>query len=209
MGAPGLQVTHLYGEELREVCCAFLATRPALDTRTRQAGQLWQSCWGQGHFPQLQPHSPSGHRGKWGHRGDTGRNLKRENRAGGFRSSNPAHEPPETASCPEAAPEAAPAICVPVPGWAHPGKAAHSNSHYSLRWQAHEFTHPRRCARDQTSARSPCCSTAVPWLRRVASVLQSFLRDLMGPSPARDPSVPPRGRGWLCPPLEAAAGGGW
>lgn len=28
------QVAHLYGEELREVCCAFLATRPALGTRT-------------------------------------------------------------------------------------------------------------------------------------------------------------------------------
>lgn len=30
----GWQVTHLYGEELGEVCCAFLAARPTLDTRT-------------------------------------------------------------------------------------------------------------------------------------------------------------------------------
>lgn len=37
----GWQVAHLYGEELREIRCAFLATRPALDSRTRQAGEVW------------------------------------------------------------------------------------------------------------------------------------------------------------------------
>lgn len=36
----GWQVAHLYGEELREVRCAFLATRPALDSRTWKAGQV-------------------------------------------------------------------------------------------------------------------------------------------------------------------------
>lgn len=44
--------------------------------------------------PSLLPHSPSGHHGRWGHLGDTGRNLKRENRAEPLRRSNPAHEPP-------------------------------------------------------------------------------------------------------------------
>lgn len=47
----GWQVTHLYGEELGEVRCAFLATRPALDTRIRQAGQVWAILLGTRSLP--------------------------------------------------------------------------------------------------------------------------------------------------------------
>lgn len=36
-----------------------------------------------------------------------------------------------------------------------------------------EPAYPRRCARDQTSAHSPCCSTATPWLRQTRGVLHS------------------------------------
>lgn len=148
-----------------------------------------QSCWAQGHKelqPQLLPHSPSGHRGRWGHLGDTGRNLKRENRVKAFRRSNPAHEPPVTGSSSRAS--SCRTGCL---SWAwqprpHSGKAAH-NSH-SLWSKAHGFTHPRRCARDRTSARSPCCSTAMPSLRRIRGDLHSFHRNHIGLTPL--PGIP-------------------
>lgn len=90
----------------------------------------------QGHSPQLQPqllpHSPSGHRGRWGHLGDTGRNLKKENRAKAFRSSNPAHEPPAAA----AAPEPAPAIWAARAGLSIPGLGLAAQLQHGSRGQA-------------------------------------------------------------------------
>lgn len=74
-----------------------------------------------------------------------------------------------------AAPEPAPAVWAACAGLGSSAAALRESStrSHSLWSEAQQPTHPRRCARGRTSARSPCCSTAMPSLRRARSALHS------------------------------------
>lgn len=167
--AGGLQVPHLNGEELGEVRRALLAAGPALGTGRGRDGRGGCPHRAHGPTPRLRPLLPSGHRGRWGRPGGTGRNLKREKHSEPFGKDDPAHAPQLLPSC---------------------LLAAEAADQESIGGQ--EPAYPRRCARDQTSARSPCCSTATPWLRRTRGLLHSN-KNPVNLIPARDPpSVSPR-----------------